>query len=291
MPQPLSPHNICSFPAVVELNQKLKLEKHLVWSRQPSKLGIKLVEIVEGRVEGAIDAQCNVIPILLPLHATVLFVPFEANPSKELCSLTDSRASTSVGFHSKLLNQHCSQHLPETYTMLLSPLFIFLSSFSSLVSYDSSLEYSPAAVSLHFYVVPLLSPHSSPLKCPRSLFSICTHFPPESYPYFHGVNLQNYICSPRSNISEIPALWIQLLVLYMSQINANKHFPCSLPLSDGGSPIIDIVNPKPSRSSSTLFFFLHFITNVSENAVDCTLYIGFSPSFTHLSHHNLLPQL
>ena len=46
-------------------------------------LHIKLVEIVEGRLEGATDAQCNVVPILLPPLATVLFVPFEANPSKE----------------------------------------------------------------------------------------------------------------------------------------------------------------------------------------------------------------
>lgn len=57
-------------------------------------LCIKLVEIVEGRFEGATDAQHNVIPVLHPPHATVLFVPFEANPSKELCSLTDSRAYT-----------------------------------------------------------------------------------------------------------------------------------------------------------------------------------------------------
>ena len=57
-------------------------------------LGIKLVEIVERRFEGARVAQHNVIPILLPPHATVLFVPFEANPSEELTCLTGSRAST-----------------------------------------------------------------------------------------------------------------------------------------------------------------------------------------------------
>lgn len=57
-------------------------------------LGIKLVEIIERRFEGATVAQYNVIPILLPPHATVLFVPFEANPSKELTCLTGSGAST-----------------------------------------------------------------------------------------------------------------------------------------------------------------------------------------------------
>ena len=57
-------------------------------------LGIKLVEIIERRFEGATVAQQNVIPIPLPPHATVLFVPFEANPSEELTCLTGSGAST-----------------------------------------------------------------------------------------------------------------------------------------------------------------------------------------------------
>ena len=128
------------------------------------------------------------------------------------------------------------------------------------------------SLSLHFYVVSLLSPHYSALEVPQVSVFYLYSLPPESHPYFHGVNTQNYICSPRSNISEIPALWIQSLVLYMSQINTIKYFPCSLPLSDGGSPITDVVNPKPSRSSLTHLFFLNFITNVSENAVDCIFF-------------------
>lgn len=71
------------------------------------------------------------------------------------------------------------------------------------------------------------------------------------------------------------SLRIQLLVLYMSQINANKYPPCSLPLSDGGSPIIDMVNPKPYVIINSSFSYI--LQLMYQKMLLAVLYIDFLP--------------
>lgn len=155
--------------------------------------------------------------------------------------------------------------------MLLSPLFIFLFFLFSCLPRTPLLNILPLQ-SLRIFVVPLLSPHYSPLKVPQVSVFIYTHFP---LSLIHTSTVLTYkitYAAPDQISQKFQPCGSNCLFFTcpksMPISTSHVVFPCQMV----APPSLIWLIQNPQGHHQLFLFFLHFITNVSENAV-IVLYI------------------
>lgn len=224
-------------------------------------------------------------------------MPFAGNPPR-VSSLTDPSTSTSTlltppqqGFHScsstsTVLSKVTSDLRVSSLTVTPPWLFLWLLG-------HSSLEYPPAAVcfsALLWWTFIFSTFYASGMAQVFSLHSLL----PESHSCLHGVNFQIYISSCRSNTSEMPALWMQLLAWSPSGCLRDLSQFTFSPKVMEAPPSFHLFTPKllwvtftsyPSLISHSQCCWLHVLNIPS--MISCELNC-WHPA---LSHHPLIPQL